>query len=90
VHNLPKNDDLFVFGVVARRASFKRAADELGVSVAYVSKRVAILEECLSQKLFHRTTRSVVLTEAGEHIYSLSRSVLEQVDQLLAATAPTS
>lgn len=90
MYNFPKNDDLFVFGVVARRASFKRAADELGVSVAYVSKRIAILEDCLSQRLFHRTTRSVVLTEVGEHVYGLSRSVLEHVDQLLAATAPTS
>lgn len=88
VHNLPKNDDLVVFGVVARRSSFKRAADELGMSVAYVSKRIAILEDCLTVKLFHRTTRSVALTDIGERVYALSRSVLDNVDQLVAASTP--
>ncbi|MCW3836211.1 LysR substrate-binding domain-containing protein [Sphingomonas canadensis] len=88
MYNLPKNEDLLVFGVVARRSSFKRAADELGVSAAYVSKRIAILEENLSVKLFHRTTRSVALTDAGERVYALSRSVLDSVEQLVAESAP--
>ena len=88
MHNLPKNEDLLVFGVVALRSSFKRAADELGVSAAYVSKRIAILEHNLSVKLFHRTTRSVALTDAGERVYALSRGVLDSVEQLVAESAP--
>lgn len=86
MYNHPKNEDLAVFVMVARKSSFRRAANELGVSAAYVSKRVALLEEDLGLKLFHRTTRSVVLTDAGERVHALSREVLESVERLIAET----
>jgi LysR family transcriptional activator of dmlA len=88
VNNHPKNEDLAVFVMVARKSSFKRAADELGVSPAYVSKRIALLEDDLGVKLFHRTTRSVVLTDAGERVHALSREVLDSVERLVAEAAP--
>jgi LysR family transcriptional activator of dmlA len=87
VDNHPKNEDLAVFVMVARKSSFRRAADEFGVSAAYVSKRVALLEKDLGVKLFHRTTRSVVLTDAGERVHALSREVLDSVERLVAETA---
>lgn len=51
---------------VARRRSFRVAAAELGVSRTALSTAVAGLEARLGTRLFHRTTRSVSLTEAGE------------------------
>ncbi len=50
---------------VARRGSFRAAARELGMSTSALSHAVASLEARLQTRLFHRTTRSVALTEAG-------------------------
>ncbi|RAR58349.1 LysR family transcriptional regulator [Paraburkholderia unamae] len=50
---------------VARRRSFRAAADELSVSTSALSHAVAALEARIGVRLFNRTTRSVALTEAG-------------------------
>ncbi len=50
---------------VARRASFRRAAEDLDLSPSALSHAVASLEQRIGVTLFHRTTRSVSLTEAG-------------------------
>jgi LysR family transcriptional activator of dmlA len=74
--------DLRVFCNVARRSSFNGAATELGISPAYVSKRVSSLEQALGATLFHRTTRRVMITEAGETAYAWAKRVLEAADAL--------
>jgi LysR family transcriptional activator of dmlA len=74
--------DLRVFCTVARRSSFVGAATELGISPAYVSKQVREFETALGATLFHRTTRRVVITEAGETAYAWARRVLEAADTL--------
>jgi LysR family transcriptional activator of dmlA len=74
--------DLRVFCTIARRSSFVAAATDLGISPAYVSKRVADLERALGATLFHRTTRRVSITEAGETAYAWARRVLEAADSL--------
>lgn len=51
---------------VARRGSFRAAAAELEMSTSALSQSVAALEARIGTRLFHRTTRSVRLTEAGE------------------------
>jgi DNA-binding transcriptional LysR family regulator len=51
---------------VARHRGFRPAAVELGMSTTALSNAVAGLEARLGVRLFHRTTRSVSLTEAGE------------------------
>jgi DNA-binding transcriptional LysR family regulator len=51
---------------VARHGSFRAAAAELEMSTSALSQSVAALEARISTRLFHRTTRSVHLTEAGE------------------------
>ncbi|MBZ4256688.1 LysR family transcriptional regulator, partial [Mycobacterium tuberculosis] len=48
MNNLPLLNDLRVFMLVARRAGFAAAAEELGVSPAFVSKRVSLLEQTLN------------------------------------------
>lgn len=50
---------------VARRASFRRAAIDLGMSTTALSHMIARIEAELGVRLFNRTTRSVALTDAG-------------------------
>lgn len=57
---------------------------ELGMSPAFVSKRVRMLEEQLRISLFHRTTRRVTLTDDGERLLALSSEILEKLDQLVS------
>ena len=83
MNNDPHTKDLRVFTTVARRSSFSAAASELGVSAAYVTKRIQVLEEGLQTKLFHRTTRRVVVTEEGERIYHWADRILGDVDHLV-------
>ena len=51
---------------VARHGSFRGAAAALEMSPSALSQSVAALETRIGTRLFHRTTRSVRLTEAGE------------------------
>lgn len=81
------NEDLRVFTTAARKASFAAAAEELGMSPAYVSKRIGILEQMLGVRLFHRTTRRVVVSEDGEKVYAHAITILENLDSLLHEVA---
>ncbi len=76
----PQLDDLRLLCVVARHRSFAETARELGVSKAVVSKRIALLEAAVQERLFHRTTRSVSLTAQGEIVYQWAQRILEDVD----------
>ena len=65
---LPPLNALRAFDAAARHLSFSKAASELNVTPAALSHQIRGLEEFLGQKLFHRMTRQVALTEAGELI----------------------
>ena len=58
--------ELEVVLAVARRSSFRGAAQELGMSTTAVSSAVAGLEARLKVRLFNRSTRSVALTDMGQ------------------------
>ena len=77
----PLPEDLKVFLTVIRKNSFASAADELGFSPAYVSKRISVLETTLASKLLHRTTRRIALTEVGESYLERVRRILADVDE---------
>lgn len=83
MNNLPLLNDLRVFMLVARRAGFAAAAEELGVSPAFVSKRVSLLEQTLHVVLLRRTTRRVVITEEGERIYEWAQRILQDIGQMM-------
>lgn len=84
--NWPLIEDFNVFLTVVRNNSFSRAAIELGVSNAYITKRIVILEEVLGVKLFYRNTRDIKLTASGEvtriqaeELIKKTESALEQI-----------
>ena len=58
-------NDLAVFIAIARHRSFRKAADELGVTASALSHALRALEETLDVRLLNRSTRSVAPTEAG-------------------------
>ncbi|SDS26540.1 LysR substrate binding domain-containing protein [Pseudomonas cedrina] len=79
---VPLPEDLRVFLTVIRKAGFAAAADELGLSPAYVSKRIQILETTLATRLLHRTSRRIALTEDGERVQRWAVRILEDFQQL--------
>ncbi|WP_050465213.1 LysR family transcriptional regulator [Herbaspirillum autotrophicum] len=83
MNNKPLLEDLRLFCTIARKSSFIETAKEVGASPAYISKRIAVLEETLGVRLFHRTTRSVVMTEDGSNAHDWARRILDDVDQML-------
>jgi LysR family transcriptional activator of dmlA len=87
VNNLLENADLRVFVTVARQGSFAGAAQALGMSAAYVSKRIGVLEAALGVRLFQRTTRRVVITEDGAQAFERAQAILDSLDDLIEESA---
>jgi DNA-binding transcriptional LysR family regulator len=77
--------DLAAFVAVAEERSFTRAAAKLGTSQSALSYTMRRLEERLGVRLLARTTRSVVPTEAGEHLLRTLGPALDMIDTELAA-----
>ena len=68
----------------AEFGSFSGAARRLGLTPAAVSRNVAALETNLKLRLFHRSTRSLTLTEAGERFLIAMRDHLEGLQGAIA------
>ncbi|WP_164731226.1 LysR substrate-binding domain-containing protein [Entomomonas moraniae] len=79
----PLLEDLTVFLAVLHHHSFIKTAAALGVSTAYVSKRIKILENTLKTKLFHRNTRRLVLTDEGLKLQDFAVKLEADMDELL-------
>lgn len=77
--------DLMAFVVVAEERSFTRAAARLSMAQSALSQIVRRIEERLGLRLLTRTTRSVVPTEAGEHLLSVLGPMLHDIDSALAS-----
>ena len=69
------------FARVAETRSFSEAARRLGTSKSVVSRQIMALEADLGARLFHRTTRSMTMTEAGEGYYERVSRILTEVDE---------
>ena len=71
--------ELLAFVKTVDAKSLSRAAAELTVPRATISRRLARLEERLGTRLLRRTTRSLTLTDAGDAFYRRAQLVLEAV-----------
>ena len=75
--------DLSGFLAVVRHMSFRKAADELGVTPSALSHNLRGLEERLQVRLLNRTTRSVALTEAGERLVARLAPAFRDINDAL-------
>ena len=71
------------FESAGRHLSFSRAAEELFVSQAAISRQIRELEDTLKTPLFDRLHRKVVLTEAGHHLLRQLTSSFDMMDAAL-------
>ncbi len=66
---------------VAELRTLSAAARELGLTQPAISQQIAGLERHLGVRLFHRSTRRLALTEAGESYYRHTQQILQSVDE---------
>ncbi len=69
--------DLLAFHMVAKEGSFTKASEILGVSKSMLSKQVRRLEAYTKTNLFHRTTRTLYLTDEGKSLLNYSQKIFD-------------
>ena len=77
--NLEPND-LVLFARVVDSGSFSRAAERAGLPKSTVSRRLALLEAQLGERLLLRTTRKLTVTDFGHSVLEHAQQVLAEVD----------
>lgn len=70
-----------VFARVIDEGSFAKAAREMNLSAAVVTRLVADLEDHLGARLINRTTRRLALTDTGELYLDRVRQILTEVEE---------
>lgn len=66
---------------IANAGSLVKAANQLNISPALVTKQLKDLEEHLGTRLFHRTTRKIALTDTGHEYYRFCNRTLSQIEE---------
>jgi len=80
---LPPLNAIKAFEAAARLGSFTRAARELNVTHGAVSRQIRLLEDWLGVRLFLRTSRNAVPTQAGTELLA---EVSPALDRLAVAS----
>lgn len=83
-------NDLGAVVAVANHRSFRAAASELGMSPSALSHAISSLEQRLGVRLFHRTTRSVALSDAGQQFLARVQPALREIDEALESASEQS
>lgn len=78
-------DNIRTFVRVYELGSMSAAARDQRISAAVASSRISQLEDYLSVRLFHRTTRQLNPTEQGNTFYEGACKILEAIDEAEAA-----
>ncbi|EHK6017240.1 LysR family transcriptional regulator [Vibrio parahaemolyticus] len=79
--------DLASFILVVNEGSFTAAAKQLGVTPSALSKLITRLEQALNVKLFERTTRKLIITQAGQKVYDQSIAMVNAAQQAVELSA---
>ncbi len=78
-------EDFDAFVAIVDAGSISEAARALNVPRATLSRQLARLEERLGVRLLHRSTRSLVPTQAGEALYPRARALVDEARAAVAA-----
>ena len=73
-------NDLALFARIVESGSFSLAAQRVDLPKSTVSRRIALLEAKLGERLLQRTTRKLTLTEFGASLLEHARKVVEEVE----------
>ncbi|MGY0146986.1 LysR substrate-binding domain-containing protein [Edwardsiella tarda] len=91
-NRLPPLGALRAFHAVAHCHSFKRAADQLGVSATAVSHQIKLLESVLECRVCERSAQGVTLTASGEILFAGTQrafSALEDATEQIVHSQPS-
>ena len=83
MNSKPALSDLAAFASIVAHRSFRKAADELGLSPSTLSHLIRTLEANMGVRLLNRTTRSVAPTEAGERLAARLMPLIRDFDRAL-------
>ncbi|OOV94664.1 MULTISPECIES: LysR family transcriptional regulator [unclassified Pseudomonas] len=75
-------EDMRIFCQVMDSGSFTAAADKLGLSKQFVSRRLMQLEERLGVRLLNRSTRRLDVTPLGQNYYESALRLLGEVEEV--------
>jgi DNA-binding transcriptional LysR family regulator len=70
-----------VFVRVAESGSFSAVAREMNISQPAISRQIAALEDHVGERLLHRTTRSLTLTDDGRDLLTHAARVLDTLEE---------
>ena len=77
--------NLNAFITVAETKSFSSAAEILHVTQSTISKRIALLESTMGQKLFDRIARQVSVTPAGAELLPRAKHMVQEYQNAIQA-----
>ncbi len=80
---IPSPASLIGFEASARHLSFTRAAEELNLSQAAISKQITNLEDRIGRKLFIRKHRALALTKEGQILFEGVSNGLRHIQSAL-------
>ena len=75
-------EDMRLFCQVMESGSFTAAAEQLGLSKQFVSRRLIQLEDRLGVRLLNRSTRRLDVTPLGQSYYESALRLLAEVEQV--------
>ncbi|HKY80769.1 MAG TPA: LysR family transcriptional regulator [Sphingobium sp.] len=84
---MSKWDGIDEFIAVASAGSFKIGAKMVGMSPTHVSRAIMALEQRIEAQLFHRTTRTVRLTDTGRSFFERCERIAQERDEAIASIA---
>jgi DNA-binding transcriptional LysR family regulator len=78
---------LKAFVAIAETKTFTAGARQINITQAAISMQIQQLEKEIGLQLFTRTSRRVIITEAGEYLLRRARKILREHDTALAEIA---
>lgn len=75
-------DDLRCFCIIVRLGSFKKASENLNMSLSTLSRRVRQFEKTIQLRLLNRDAHRVTLTHIGKIYYDRYSAIFDEIDHI--------